>query len=89
MKNLVEEVNVGSQEQARGTQLIGKALVRMEQVTQRTAASAEESASAAEELTVQSANLRDIVESLIAMVGGGTTTQPKAREPHHANAISR
>ncbi|SPF44871.1 hypothetical protein SBA4_3260042 [Candidatus Sulfopaludibacter sp. SbA4] len=45
----------------------------MEQVTQKTAANAEESASAAEELSAQSENLKGIVERLTAMVGGGTT----------------
>lgn len=70
VKILVDEINMGSQEQARGIDQIGKAIVQMEQVTQGTAASAEESASAAEELTAQSATLKDLVHSLAAMVGG-------------------
>jgi methyl-accepting chemotaxis protein len=43
----------------------------MEQVTQRPAAGAEESASAAEELTAQSGALKDIAEQSTAMVGVG------------------
>jgi methyl-accepting chemotaxis protein len=70
IKTLVDEINVGSQEQARGIDQIGKAISQMEQVTQGTAASAEESASAAEELTAQSATLKDVVQSLAMMVGG-------------------
>jgi methyl-accepting chemotaxis protein len=71
IKTLVDEVNLGSQEQARGLEQIGKAITQMEQVTQRTAANAEESASAAEELTAQSSALKEIVDHLNAMVGGG------------------
>jgi len=72
VKTLVDEVNVGSQEQARGIQEISKAITQMEQVTQSTAANAEESASASEELTAQSEALRAIVQRLSAMVGGGS-----------------
>ena len=69
IKTLVDEVNLGSQEQARGIEQIGKAIMQMEQVTQTTAANAEESAAAAEELTAQSETLKDVVERLAAMVG--------------------
>jgi methyl-accepting chemotaxis protein/methyl-accepting chemotaxis protein-1 (serine sensor receptor) len=71
VKTLVDEVNLGSQEQARGIEQIGKAITQMEQVTQQSAANAEQCASAAEELNAQSETLRDIVERLTAMVGGG------------------
>jgi methyl-accepting chemotaxis protein len=70
IRTLVDEVNLGSQEQARGIEQIGKAISQMEEVTQKTAASAEESASAAEELNAQSETLKDIVGRLSAMVGG-------------------
>ena len=40
VKSLVDEVNMGSQEQARGMEQISRAVMQMEQVTQRTAASA-------------------------------------------------
>jgi methyl-accepting chemotaxis protein len=72
MKTLVDEVNLSSQEQVRGIGQIGKAIAQMEQVTQKAAANAEESASAAEELSAQSATLWGIVEQLTAMVGGKT-----------------
>lgn len=70
----MDEVNLGSQEQARGIDQISKAIVQMEQVTQQTAATAEESAAAAEELNAQSETLKAIVRSLSAMVGGGETS---------------
>jgi methyl-accepting chemotaxis protein/methyl-accepting chemotaxis protein-1 (serine sensor receptor) len=78
VKTLVDGVNLGSQEQGRGIEQIGKAIAQMEQVTQRTAASAEESASAAEELNAQSGTLKHIVERLTAMVGGGETSNGHA-----------
>jgi methyl-accepting chemotaxis protein len=80
-KTLVDEVNLGSQEQARGIEQIGKAIAQMEHVTQRTAASAEESAAAAEELSAQSEVLKDVVNRLISMVGqdsGGKTLPASA-----------
>ena len=86
VKTLVDEVNLGSQEQARGIEQIGKAITEMEKVTQKAAASAEESASAAEELTAQSSNLKEIVERLTTMVGasqsrGGRHISTPARRP--------
>ena len=43
----------------------------MEQVTQSSAANAEESAAAAEELSAQAERMKDVVESLRIMVDGG------------------
>lgn len=63
-------LNLGSQEQARGIDQIAKGITLMEQVTQRNAASAEESASAAEELTAQSETLKSVVERLVLMIKG-------------------
>ena len=75
VKTLVDEVHLGSQEQSQGIEQIAKAIVQMEQVTQRTAANAEESSSATEELKAQSQALWDIAEGLTAMVGGGEPRQ--------------
>jgi methyl-accepting chemotaxis protein/methyl-accepting chemotaxis protein-1 (serine sensor receptor) len=70
-KTLVDEVKLGSEEQARGIEQVAKAITQMEKVTQTTAANAEESASASEELSAQSDTLRAIVARLNGMVGGG------------------
>ena len=70
VKTLVDEVNMGSQEQARGIDQIAKAVAQMDQVTQTTAASAEESASASEELSAQAQALNHIVVELAELVGG-------------------
>jgi methyl-accepting chemotaxis protein/methyl-accepting chemotaxis protein-1 (serine sensor receptor) len=69
---LVDEVNVASQEQSRGIEQVAKAVTQMENVTQRAAASAEESASASAELTAQASALKDVVARLSEMVGVGT-----------------
>ena len=71
---LVDEVNLGSGEQARGIEQISKTIAQMQQVTQQTAASAEESASAAVELDAQSGALKDIMDRLTELVGHATTS---------------
>ncbi len=70
VKEMVDEVRLGSEEQSRGIDQIGRAVGQMEQVTQNTAATAEQSAAAAEELSAQSEVLKEIVGRLQLMVGG-------------------
>lgn len=69
VKRLVDEVNVGSQEQARGIEHIASAMAQMEQVTQQAAANAQESASASESMSSQSEMMTQVVQQLVAMVG--------------------
>jgi methyl-accepting chemotaxis protein/methyl-accepting chemotaxis protein-1 (serine sensor receptor) len=69
VKSLVEEVNQGGLEQTRGIQEVAKAVLQMQQVTQTTAAGAEEGAAAAQELTSQSEALKALVTRLTDMVG--------------------
>jgi methyl-accepting chemotaxis protein/methyl-accepting chemotaxis protein-1 (serine sensor receptor) len=69
VKSLVDEVNLGSQEQTRGMEQISHAILQMEQVTQNTAASAEESASAGAELDTHASTLRDLVHEMREMIG--------------------
>ena len=71
VKALVEEMALGSQEQSRGIEQIGKAVTQMEQVTHATAATSEETAAAARDLSGQSHVLRGVVQRLAAMVGVG------------------
>jgi methyl-accepting chemotaxis protein/methyl-accepting chemotaxis protein-1 (serine sensor receptor) len=85
VKTLVDEVSVGSQEQTRGIEELARAVAQMQQVTQQTAAGAEEGASAAEELTAQSQALKEVVNSLAAMVGGAQS----AASRHSASRRSR
>ncbi|MBM3811471.1 MAG: hypothetical protein FJW20_07525 [Acidimicrobiia bacterium] len=82
VKKLVDEVNLSSQEQARGIDQISQAILQMEQVTHNNAASAEESASASHELSAQAGALRTIVAKLRVMVDGGRSvndSHPKRR----------
>jgi methyl-accepting chemotaxis protein/methyl-accepting chemotaxis protein-1 (serine sensor receptor) len=79
VKTLVDEVSLGSQEQTRGIEQIGKAMLQMGQVTQQIAAGAEESAAAAEELNAQSCVLKDIVERLTELVGSGERSASSLR----------
>ena len=94
VKTLVDEVNLGSQEQARGIEQVAKAITQMEKVTQTTAANAEESASASEELSAQSDTLHGIVGRLSGMVGGaGASSGGYQSEHRHSrtavNAMAR
>jgi len=68
IKLMADEVSLGSAEQSRGLDQIGKAIVRMEHVTQTTAASADASAVMARTMNEQSASLRDVIERLNGMV---------------------
>jgi len=70
VKELVEEVRVGSQEQTRGIEQVSQAIHQMQSVTQNTAASAEEGAAAAQELSAQSMALQGIVSRVAALVNG-------------------
>jgi methyl-accepting chemotaxis protein len=70
VKVLVDQINVASTEQTRGIGQITKSIQSMERVTQSSAATAEESASAAQELMVQSNLMKEIVGSLSVMIEG-------------------
>jgi methyl-accepting chemotaxis protein len=72
VKTLLDEIDAGSQEQTRGIEQITTAVGQMEQVTQRSAANAEESAAAGEELAAQAQSLYAIVSRLRSLVGGGS-----------------
>jgi methyl-accepting chemotaxis protein len=69
VKVLVDEVSLGTREQAVGVEEISKSVIQMEQVTQTAAAHAEESASACEEIAAQTQSLHDIAGQLESMVG--------------------
>jgi methyl-accepting chemotaxis protein/methyl-accepting chemotaxis protein-1 (serine sensor receptor) len=74
-RQMVNDVDHGSREQAHGVEQITIALGQMEQVTQGVAATAEESAAAAEELSAQSDALREMVGRLGSMVGEAEPTK--------------
>ena len=70
VKNLVDEVSQGSQDQARGINHVSKAVAEMDKLVQTTAASAEESAAASQELSGQAEAMMKVVKGLHVLVGG-------------------
>lgn len=69
MDSLVAEIATASGEQSQGIEQVTRAITEMDKVTQSNAASAEESASAASELSSQSTQLRDAVDRFNAFSG--------------------
>jgi methyl-accepting chemotaxis protein len=78
MDTLVAEIATASGEQSQGLEQITKAMTEMDTVTQSNAATAEESASVAHELSSQSTQLGEAVRRLNVFTGSG----------HQAVAIS-
>ena len=83
--SLASEVSAAADEQSQGIAQVNTALTQMDQVTQGTAANAEESASASEELSSQAGELNIMVEKLVALVGGNGTRK-NGSKPHKAVA---
>lgn len=69
VSNLVDEIASASREQAQGISQISKAVAEMDRVVQQTAASAEGSASASEEMNTQAREMKGYVDDLIGLIG--------------------
>ncbi len=82
---LAAEVASASREQSQGITQINAAVGEMDKITQRNAASAEESAAAAEELNNQATGLKAAVAELLTLVG----TSVHAVESAAPSAISK
>jgi methyl-accepting chemotaxis protein len=67
---LVGEISAASQEQSQGIDQINKAVAEMDKVTQSTAATAEESASASEEMNAQAEQMKQVSLTLVNIIGG-------------------
>lgn len=67
---LTGEIAGASQEQAQGIEQIGLAMGKMDQVVQQNAANAEESASAAEQMSAEAVRMKAMVGELVALVNG-------------------
>ena len=74
-KSLVDQVSVASREQAQGIAQVSQAVVQMEKLTQKTAATAEECAAASEELTAQATASTVSAVSLSELVTGTRGTR--------------
>jgi methyl-accepting chemotaxis protein len=83
--SVVGQITEASREQNSGLEQINGAVNLMNQVTQANAAGAEQTASASEELTAQSIELRAGVDVLIKLVNGHSF----AEEPHEEVPMAR
>jgi len=93
VNELMDEITAASQEQTQGIDQINRAVSQMEQVTQGSASTAEESAAASEELSAQAMNMKEVISELTRMVYGadrqGSTPMSYSHESHHEEAPRR
>ncbi len=84
VSGIISEITAASQEQADGITQVSNAVNQMDSVTQGNAASAEQTASASEELSAQSETFINVVQELgkLVGIGGGLAreTQPMLLE---------
>jgi methyl-accepting chemotaxis protein len=73
-RDLIGEVSTGSDAQARHVGEVSGAMTALDQVTQSTAASAQQSAATSAELTRMAGQLQDVATSLGTLVGDTTAT---------------
>jgi len=66
---MIEEINHSSQSQAVGIERFSSSVTKIQDVTQRNAASAEENAAVSRELEGQAKSLTYVVEELRTLVG--------------------
>ena len=81
---LVVEIATASTEQNQGIGQVTQAVAQMDQVTQKNAANAEESASAAEELNAQAMSMQENVGQLLALAA-----RAEAQQTGPASSFSR
>ncbi|MEN8258365.1 MAG: methyl-accepting chemotaxis protein [Thermodesulfobacteriota bacterium] len=92
VNKLINEIASASQEQAQGFSHINTAVSEMDQVTQKNAETAEETASASEELNAQSISMKNTVREISLLIGGAmkqsegpgtmTSSSPVHSQPH-------
>jgi methyl-accepting chemotaxis protein len=70
---LVSDISTASDEQARGIDVLNRAVSEMDGVVQQTASISEESASAAEEMSSQAEHLKGFVAGLASLVGSSAS----------------
>jgi methyl-accepting chemotaxis protein len=78
VKGLIDEMSSASRQQAQGIDQVTQTLSQMEQITQTTAATAEEGAAASEELNAQATTAMSAVHRLERMVHGGRASSTSA-----------
>lgn len=68
--DLVEEIAAASTEQAQGIEQVNQAVAGINNVTQQNTSDAEESAAAAQQLNAQATHVTEMVNDLLALIGG-------------------
>jgi hypothetical protein len=89
VKLLVDEVNAGSREQARGMEQVAKAIHQMSQVTQSNAASSEQTAASSEELAAEAESMNGIAKRLWEVVEGVGSTHGSDYSFQNSSASER
>jgi methyl-accepting chemotaxis protein/methyl-accepting chemotaxis protein-1 (serine sensor receptor) len=89
VKGLVDNVSVASNQQALGIDQVLQSIRQMERVTQMTAATAEESAAACEQLNAQADVTMRVVEQLETMVGRTSERTSPASVVRHSSSHGR
>jgi methyl-accepting chemotaxis protein len=88
IKRLIDEVSDASRQQSQGIDQVTQAISQMEKVTQTTAATAEESAAASEELNAQAGLAMSLVSELEVIVYGDARRDKGKTAPRGAAAGS-
>ena len=83
---LVAEISTAAKEQSLGIQQIGVAMTQMDKITQTNAASAADTATAAEQLSTQAISMQEIVVHLRSLVGGRKISAPAGELSGIANS---
>jgi len=81
ISKLINGIAEASAEQAQGVEQVNVAISQMDQVTQSNAAGAEESASAAQELSSQAVAVNDVVRELTHLIGETAATSSSSPTP--------
>jgi methyl-accepting chemotaxis protein len=86
--DLTKEIKNASVEQSEGIGQVNNAIQQMDQITQRNAANAEETASASEEMSAQTENLMDQIGVLASLVGGSGSGESRTGEKKSIRSTS-
>lgn len=89
VSNLLGEISIATEEQAKGVQEINKAVSQMEAVVNSNAQTAEECASASKELATQADEVKEIVDALNSMVNGVSFQRSETKRASYNKSISR
>jgi methyl-accepting chemotaxis protein len=86
---LVADIAAASSEQAQGIDQVNTAVADVDKVTQQNAASAEESASASQEMNAQAEQMKHMVAKLSVMVKGSGVSQRKSTHSAPQTAVKQ